>query len=214
MNQDEYLKYIQSPQFVNRYLSALKGEKQEQINNFIQNEINTVYPLSNEGITQFAVDRGYDQLFTSQVNVGPQPISAGYGNNIELSSANEYENPIKAMLFSQRNINFLQQKSIEAIYYKTNKKYLISPQDQNQILQLITHVYNNIPVQNYYVNESDPLFKQEISYLNSFILKEMIEYIYKSLMNYISYSQFVANGVQPIDRPVNMSIKGSNTLLY
>lgn len=214
MNQDEYLKYIQSPQFVNRYLSALKGEKQEQINNFIQNEINTVYPLSNEGITQFANDRGYDQLFTSQVNVGPQPISAGYGNNIELSSANEYENPIKSMLFSQRNINFLQQKSIEAIYYKTNKKYLISPQDQNQILQLITHVYNNIPVQNYYVNESDPLFKQEISYLNSFILKEMIEYIYKSLMNYISYSQFVANGVQPIDRPVNMSIKGSNTLLY
>ena len=136
------------------------------------------------------------------------------GNNIELTTATEYENPIKEMLYSQKNINFLQQKCIETIYYKTNKKYLISPQDENQILQIITNVYNNIPVQDYYVTEDNILFKQEISYLNSFILKEITEYVYNSLLNYISYSEFIANGVQPIERPVNVSIKGTKTLVY
>jgi hypothetical protein len=212
MNQDQYLEYIKSTDFTDKYLSALKGTQEEKVNNFIQNNINTTYSMSNEGITQFAIDRGYDQLFTTQVT--RKTNNNIKGNNIELSTANEYENPIKEMLYSQKNINFLQQKCIEAIYYKTNKRYLISPQDENQILQIITNVYNNIPIQDYYVTQDNILFKQEISYLNSFILKEMIEYVYNSLLNYISYSEFIANGIQPIERPVNVSIKGTNTLLY
>ena len=212
MNQDEYLNYIKSQDFTDTYLAALKGTNEENINNYIQNNINDNYSMNNKGITQFAVERGYDQLFTTPIKNIKQ--NKNRGNNIELTTATEYENPIKEMLYSQKNINFLQQKCIETIYYKTNKKYLISPQDENQILQIITNVYNNIPVQDYYITEDNILFKQEISYLNSFILKEITEYVYNSLLNYISYSEFIANGVQPIERPVNVSIKGTKTLVY
>ena len=212
MNQDEYLNYIKSQDFTDTYLAALKGSNEENVNNYIQNNINANYSINNKGITQFAVERGYDQLFTTPIKNIKQ--NKNRGNNIELTTATEYENPIKEMLYSQKNINFLQQKCIETIYYKTNKKYLISPQDENQILQIITNVYNNIPVQDYYVTEDNILFKQEISYLNSFILKEITEYVYNSLLNYISYSEFIANGVQPIERPVNVSIKGTKTLVY
>ena len=212
MNQDEYLNYIKSQDFTYTYLAALKGSNEENVNNYIQNNINANYSMNNKGITQFAVERGYDQLFTTPIKNIKQ--NKNRGNNIELTTATEYENPIKEMLYSQKNINFLQQKCIETIYYKTNKKYLISPQDENQILQIITNVYNNIPVQYYYVTEDNILFKQEISYLNSFILKEITEYVYNSLLNYISYSEFIANGVQPIERPVNVSIKGTKTLVY
>lgn len=212
MNQDEYLNYIKSQDFTDTYLAALKGTNEENINNYIQNNINANYSMNNKGITQFAVERGYDQLFTTPIKNIKQ--NKNRGNNIELTTATEYENPIKEMLYSQKNINFLQQKCIETIYYKTNKKYLISPQDENQILQIITNVYNNIPVQDYYVTEDNILFKQEISYLNSFILKEITEYVYNSLLNYISYSEFIANGIQPIERPVNVSIKGTKTLVY
>ena len=212
MNQDEYLNYIKSQDFTDTYLAALKGSNEENVNNYIQNNINANYSMNNKGITQFAVERGYDQLFTTPIKNIKQ--NKNRGNNIELTTATEYENPIKEMLYSQKNINFLQQKCIETIYYKTNKKYLISPQDENQILQIITNVYNNITVQDYYVTEDNILFKQEISYLNSFILKEITEYVYNSLLNYISYSEFIANGVQPIERPVNVSIKGTKTLVY
>ena len=212
MNQDEYLNYIKSQDFTDTYLAALKGSNEENVNNYIQNNINANYSMNNKGITQFAVERGYDQLFTTPIKNIKQ--NKNRGNNIELTTATEYENPIKEMLYSQKNINFLQQKCIETIYYKTNKKYLISQQDENQILQKITNVYNNIPVQDYYVTEDNILFKQEISYLNSFILKEITEYVYNSLLNYISYSEFIANGVQPIERPVNVSIKGTKTLVY
>lgn len=212
MNQDEYLNYIKSQDFTDTYLAALKGSNEENVNNYIQNNINANYSMNNKGITQFAVERGYDQLFTIPIKNIKQ--NKNRGNNIELTTATEYENPIKEMLYSQKNINFLQQKCIETIYYKTNKKYLISPQDENQILQIITNVYNNIPVQDYYVTEDNILFKQEISYLNSFILKEITEYVYNSLLNYISYSEFIANGIQPIERPVNVSIKGTKTLVY
>lgn len=212
MNQDEYLNYIKSQDFTDTYLAALKGSNEENVNNYIQNNINANYSMNNKGITQFAVERGYDQLFTTPIKNIKQ--NKNIGNNIELTTATEYENPIKEMLYSQKNINFLQQKCIETIYYKTNKKYLISPQDENQILQIITNVYNNIPVQDYYVTEDNILFKQEISYLNSFILKEITEYVYNSLLNYISYSEFIANGIQPIERPVNVSIKGTKTLVY
>ena len=212
MNQDEYLNYIKSQDFTDTYLAALKGSNEENVNNYIQNNINANYSMNNKGITQFAVERGYDQLFTTPIKNIKQ--NKNRGNNIELTTATEYENPIKEMLYSQKNINFLQQKCIETIYYKTNKKYLISPQDENQILQIITNVYNNIPIQDYYVTEDNILFKQEISYLNSFILKEITEYVYNSLLNYISYSEFIANGIQPIERPVNVSIKGTKTLVY
>lgn len=212
MNQNQYLQYIQSTPFVNKYLAALQGNHEETVNNIVANNVNTVYPLSNAGISQFARERGFDQLFTKQVNHVVKP-SENRGNNIDLTTATEYENPVKAMLFSQKNIDFLQQKCIEWIYYKTNKKYLISPQDYNQIVQIITNVYNNITVPNYYAEINSPEFKQTISYLNSFILKEMTEYVYSSLLNYISYSEFLANGILPIDRPVNMSIKGTNTLI-
>ena len=212
MNQDQYLQYIQSHDFVNRYLTALSGEREERINNKIANTDTAKYPLSNEGISKFARDRGYDQLFIKQQ---PNVIKASKnnGNNEYLANSLEYENPIKAMLFSQKNIDFLQQKCIKEIYYKTNKKYVISPQDHAQVLQLITNVYNNITIPDYYAKVDSQLFKQEISYLNSFILKELVEYVYSSLLNYISYSNFLANGIQPIDRPVNMSIKGTNTLI-
>ena len=212
MDQEQYLKFIQSPQFVNRYLEALQGTREEKINNEIANTEAARYPLSNEGISQFARERGFDQMFIQQEsNVIKQPQMRG--NNIDLTNATEYENPIKALLFSQKNIDFLQQKCIEYIYYKTNKKYLISPQDYTQVLQLITHVYNNITIPNYYAQVGSEQFKQEISYLNSFILKELCEYVYSSLQKYISYSEFLANGIQPIDRPINMSIKGTNTLI-
>lgn len=207
MNQQQYNHFIQSPQFVNQYISALQGGGVEQ-----QSTTQYKDTLSDAGMSKFIQERGFDQLFTEQVsNVIKQPVNRG--NNIELTDATEHMNPIKAMLFSQKNIDFLQQKNIEKIYYRTNKKYLISPQDYTQVLQIITHVYNDITIPNYYATVGSLEFKQEISYLNAFILKELSEYTYNSLLNYISYSEFLANGIQPIDRPTNVSIKGTNTLI-
>lgn len=207
MNQQQYNHFIQSPQFVNQYISALQGGGMEQ-----QSTTQYKDTLSDAGMSKFIQERGFDQLFTEQVsNVIKPPVNRG--NNIELTDATEHMNPIKAMLFSQKNIDFLQQKNIEKIYYRTNKKYLISPQDYTQVLQIITHVYNDITIPNYYATVGSLEFKQEISYLNAFILKELSEYTYNSLLNYISYSEFLANGIQPIDRPTNVSIKGTNTLI-
>ena len=210
MNQDQYLQFIQSPQFTSQYISALQGNMEQRVDNDLALQYKNT--LTDEGMSKFARERGYDQLFTQQMsNVIQQPTNRG--NNIELANATEHMNPVKAMLFSQKNIDFLQQKCIEEIYYKTNKKYLISPQDYMQVLQIITHVYNDISIPNYYATVGSPEFKQEISYLNAFILKELCEYTYNSLLNYISYSEFLANGIQPIDRPTNVSSKGTNTLI-
>jgi len=210
MNQQQYNQFIQSPQFVNQYISALQGSMEQRIDNELAAQYKDA--LSDVGMSKLVRERGFDQLFTNQVSDVIKP-SVNRGNNIELANAVEHMNPIKAMLFSQKNIDFLQQKNIEEIYYKTNKKYLISPQDYAQVLQIITHVYNNITIPNYYATVGSLEFKQEISYLNAFILKELCEYTYNSLLNYISYSEFLANGIQPIDRPVNMSVKGTNTLI-
>lgn len=210
MNQQQYNQFIQSPQFVNQYISALQGNMEQRVDNELAAQYKDA--LSDVGMSKLVRERGFDQLFTNQVSDVIKP-SVNRGNNIELTDATEHMNPIKAMLFSQKNIDFLQQKNIEEIYYKTNKKYLISPQDYAQVLQIITHVYNNITIPNYYATVGSLEFKQEISYLNAFILKELCEYTYNSLLNYISYSEFLANGIQPIDRPVNMSVKGTNTLI-
>lgn len=210
MNQDQYLQFIQSPQFVNQYISAIQGNMEQRVDNELTRQYKDA--LTDEGMSKLVRERGYDQLFTKQMN-NVMRRTPNRGNNIELANATEHMNPVKAMLFSQKNIDFLQQKCIEEIYYKTNKKYLISPQDYTQVLQIITHVYNNISIPNYYATVGSPEFKQEISYLNAYILKELCEYTYNSLLNYISYSEFLANGIQPIDRPVNMSVKGTNTLI-
>ena len=202
MNQQQYNQFIQSPQFVNQYISALQGGMEQRVDNELAAQYKDA--LSDAGMSKLVRERGFDQLFTNQVSDVIKP---------SLTDATEHMNPIKAMLFSQKNIDFLQQKNIEEIYYKTNKKYLISPQDYAQVLQIITHVYNNITIPNYYATVGSVEFKQEISYLNAFILKELCEYTYNSLLNYISYSEFIANGIQPIDRPVNMSVKGTNTLI-
>lgn len=190
---------LQSSDFVNKYLTALQGH--------------TTFGQRPD-ISQFAESRAYTHLFDEPVgnvtNSGNLRNSGNSANSqpyYELANAQEMDNPVKEVLFSAKNIHFLQQRCIETIYNRTN--YLIEPQDESQLLQIITSVYDNIPLSSY-----DTDVRKGVSYLNSFILNTFIDYVYRGLMEYVSYSTFVSDGVQPIARPVNMSIKGSKTLLY
>ena len=103
MNQDQYLQFIQSPQFTSQYISALQGNMEQRVDNDLALQYKNA--LTDEGMSKFARERGYDQLFTQQMsNVIQQPTNRG--NNIELANATEHMNPVKAMLFSQKNIDF------------------------------------------------------------------------------------------------------------
>lgn len=183
--------YLQSNSHVTSYLEALHGKN--------------VQGPGKPDMTVFANNRAYTALFDTPVeNISTTTVSSSL---IDLVGYGIMPNPVTDVLFSKRNVKFLQSKCIEAIYKKTN--YLIEPQGEDQLAQIMLRIYNEIPLSDYENN-----VRAGVSYLNSFILNIYIEYVQRSLIDYLEYKKFVSQGVIPIDRPVNVNIKGTKTIEY
>ena len=89
---------------------------------------------------------------------------------------------------------------------------LISDQDETEILKVMQFIYNNYLLPKYDLIEGSKDFINSISYLNNNLLQILYKNIIDNIKEYQGYANFVTSGVNPIDIPVNTSIKGTNTL--
>jgi len=107
--------------------------------------------------------------------------------------------------FSNENIVIIQNAIRKGVYDKSNKQYIIQPQNCNELKIIMRSIFlqhsNNLPVD----------ITQQIITLNQLVSKFAIEQIYKEMIAYIKYTHDASTMAVPISMPINTSNK-NNTL--
>ena len=175
-----------------------------------KNNSTTIDPLSTDNFNKFLDNYNSKLLFNKkEFNGSINSTIDNTPNDISRQLQNS-SNKIAEFFYSPRNMKFIQNKIKEAAY--NNLNVLISDQDELEILKVMQFVYNNYLISNYNAKVNSPEFIEIISGLNEELLNLILPDIIENIKSYQGYSQFVSEGINPIDLPVNTSIKGSNTL--
>ena len=175
-----------------------------------KNNSTTIDPLSTDNFNKFLDNYNSTLLFNKkEFNGSINSTIDNTPNDISRQLQNS-SNKIAEFFYSPRNMKFIQNKIKEAAY--NNLNVLISDQDELEILKVMQFVYNNYLISNYNAKVNSPEFIEIISGLNEELLNLILPDIIENIKSYQGYSQFVSEGINPIDLPVNTSIKGSNTL--
>jgi hypothetical protein len=105
--------------------------------------------------------------------------------------------------FSNENMTIIQNAIRKGVYDKSNKQYIIEPQNCNELKIIMRSIFlqysNNLPVD----------IKQQIITLNQLVAKFAIEQIYKEMISYIKYTQDASTMAVPLSMPINTSNKNT-----
>lgn len=101
--------------------------------------------------------------------------------------------------FSQENIQIIQNGIRAGVYHRSNRQYVIGPQDCDSLKIIMRSVFlqhsanqpNNIP--------------QQISELNKIVLNYCIQQVYSEAQGYMKYVDDASTLVVPIAHPVQAS---------
>lgn len=198
------------------YLLSIAPEIQQEVKNnssmYTANDTWNNYPLNNKNFNNFLNERTDTRLFTTN-NFSNDKLQSKTNNDYSVNLATSELSPngsISSFFYSARNIKFIQNKLKEKVYKEYN--VLISDQDETEILKVMQFIYNNYLLPKYDLIEGSKDFIDSISYLNNNLLQILYKNIIDNIKEYQGYANFVTSGVNPIDIPVNTSIKGTNTL--
>lgn len=117
------------------------------------------------------------------------------------------ETSISKLYFSQENLDYLQSEIINRVYTKTNKKYQIGRQSDDELLIVMRSIYLQ-----YGKNNNSNLDKQ-INNLNELVLDYCVDNVYTNLLQYYNYIDDITKDQPVLDRPETTNIKGEKSLM-
>ena len=106
--------------------------------------------------------------------------------------------------FSAANINILQNAIINGIYQKSNGRFKIGYQDEDELKTIMRAMFLQ------YSKNLECNIKEQIEELNKFVTDYAIPRVYNEAISYVKYKNQVSNLATPIALPV--SSYHSNTL--
>ena len=113
---------------------------------------------------------------------------------------------VRKVFFSNQNMDIIQKQLIINVFKKSNKKYKIPFQNNNDIQIVMRYIYN------FYGNNLDFKIKQQIIDLNKKVVDELTPSIIINLDSYYKYLKDSTTQPQLIDLPLNLSSQGNRTL--
>jgi hypothetical protein len=115
-------------------------------------------------------------------------------------------NCLSELYFSKENINIIQEGIINSVYNKSNGKYNISRQSDNELIIVMRSIYfqhgKNL---NFNINE-------QIKELNTLVIQWCVDEIISNVKQYLEYKKTVSTLPLPLERAQLPSQKGSKTL--
>lgn len=113
---------------------------------------------------------------------------------------------VRNLFFSPQNLDIVQKQLILHIYKVSKKTFLIKRQDNDTVMNVMKWVYyeygRNLP---YDITE-------QIRDLNNKVVEQITPQILTYAQQYVGYIYDSNSRIRPIDRPLNLSSKGSRTL--
>jgi hypothetical protein len=134
------------------------------------------------------------------------PIISNTNYTNTLSSFLE-RNELSDTFFSQKNINNIQNNLRYGVYLKSDKKYVIDIQSEENIVNIMREYYLE-----YSKNLNTDINKQ-VHELNNLVLNNLVNSVYNELIAYLKYKHDITNMHIPIDKP-KYSDKTNKSLEY
>ena len=156
------------------------------------------------------VKKGYELNSFMYFNSHPDRHWDRAQQMVENSARNEeYDHDSETVFkvfFSDENVDVIQKMIILEVFERSNKKFLIPKQKREQIIIVAQYIYKthaqNLPYQ----------IKEQVRRLNKILVNEIVPDILTNLDQYVGYLDTINNPIRPIDRPINVSSKGTRTL--
>jgi hypothetical protein len=152
-----------------------------------------------------------DKIFKDDITKTPflffQERSYDNDNNAKTALKSFFEvDAVSSEFFSERNINRLQKLIKSEVLRRTRKFKLEEDQDVNSLMICMRAQYLL-----YSRNELADVATQ-VDELNKIVLNEIIPNIITELKQYFGYLRDINTPITPMDRPLNVSNKGTKTL--
>ena len=124
-----------------------------------------------------------------------------------LNTGNQQRSNLSDAYFSQTNIDHLQDTIIRQIYKKTDGKYSIVKQKEDELVIVMKSIF----IQN--GRNNDENIQLQINELNKLVLNYCVGNVYTNLLQYVKYVDDITKENTVMDMSQNVDIKGSKTLM-
>jgi len=115
--------------------------------------------------------------------------------------------PFSKAFFSSQNVSWLQSHIRHAVFLKSDRKHVISNQDETNLIIVMRSIYLQ--------NSTNPLspdaMRVEILRLNGLVIDEVVPDILSELEQYSKYLIDISRNGIPLERPKNTSVVGTKT---
>jgi hypothetical protein len=125
-----------------------------------------------------------------------------YGN-----TGNQQKSKLSDLYYSQANIDYLQDEIVRQVFEKSDGKYRIAKQNEDELMIVMKSIF----LQN--ARNSDIDLQYQIDVLNKLVLDYCVDNVYVNLLQYVKYIDDITKEQTVMDRPQNVDIKGSKTLM-
>lgn len=169
---------------------------------FPQKELNPPKLENIKGIPSFDFEQMPQAYFSDNVK-GKELRNLVVKNQLKLSECNIKE--LEQTFFSKENIELINKQLITAVFNKSNKQFLICPQDESNLLIVMRYVFieysRNLPFD----------IKEQIRDLNCRVVSEIAPTIISNVDQKIGYLRDIST--QPLGPPLPINTKKINRTL-
>lgn len=133
-----------------------------------------------------------------------------HGQNMKrklLNRSNEDPDITSEVFFSLENKDIINKQLIMTVYNKTNKKFLIGKQKDNDMLFVMRWVWSEYERYMPKTNVTD-----QIRYLNNKVIDEIYVGVIRNAEQKVQYLKDISSPIQVNPLPINVSIKGAQPL--
>ena len=132
--------------------------------------------------------------FQMQERIALKNKSTSYS---EALSGNYEYNALGQVYFSDKNIQIIQNGLRAGVYEKSNKQFVIPPQNIDNLKIIMRSIYLQ------YAQHLENNITQQVERLNGLVLDYCVPTVYKEAVGYMKYTQDQSSLVVPMERPLN-----------
>jgi hypothetical protein len=157
-------------------------------------------PTVPEGLRQEQLSKIKPEKYTPPRNYKWTHADKVIGNTQEVSLFSQ-------LFFSNKNIKEIQRLLRYNVYIASDKRYVISPQEQQAVLIIMRSQYLS------YANHPQHIkdYKKEIMRLNSIVVTAMLPDLISNIEQYVGYIKDSTEIAAPNERGINTSVTGERT---
>ena len=158
--------------------------------------------------------------YNGRIDIINNTLTSDYNNNLYTEDNNpnknfhsealkgiQTESLLSRTFFSDKNIDIIQNSIRYNVYSLSNSQHIIGRQSDIQLQIIMRSLYLQ------FSKNLNTGIREQVQELNNMVINYCVPRILSEIQQYIVYKSDVSKLPEPIDRSLNLSVKGSKTLI-